>query len=149
MTEQGPIARGVKVGLCGWTIAQASYLRRFPLVEVQHTFYDPPAGALLARWRAGVPKHFRVHDLQCPRSFRPTAVNVDRMRTFLTTVQRPASRLLWEPRGDWPVPLIVELCRELDLAHVVDPMQTETVTPEQTYYRLHGTNGMRLVHTDD
>ena len=25
---------------------------------------------------------------------------------------------------------------------------TETVTPEQTYYRLHGTSGMRHVHTD-
>jgi uncharacterized protein YecE (DUF72 family) len=28
-------------------------------------------------------------------------------------------------------------------------MQTETVTPEQTYYRLHGTTGMRHVHTDE
>ena len=25
----------------------------------------------------------------------------------------------------------------------------ETVTPEQTYYRLHGTKGSRHVHTDD
>lgn len=87
--------------------------------------------------------------LQCPKSFRPTVVDVDRMRTFLTTVERPAARLLWEPRGDWPVPLIAELCRDLDLVHVVDPMQMETVTPEQTYYRLHGTTGMRHVHTDD
>ena len=28
-------------------------------------------------------------------------------------------------------------------------MQTETVTPEQTYYRLHGTSGSRHVHTDE
>ena len=56
--------------------------------------------------------------------------------------------MLWEPRGSWPVPLLVQLCRDLDLVHVVDPMQTETVTPEQTYYRLHGTSGMRHVHTD-
>lgn len=28
-------------------------------------------------------------------------------------------------------------------------MQTETVTPERTYYRLHGTSGMRHEHTDD
>lgn len=33
--------------------------------------------------------------------------------------------------------------------HVVDPMQTETVTPDTTYYRLHGTSGARHVHTDD
>ena len=58
-------------------------------------------------------------------------------------------RLLWEPRGEWPDSLIVELCRELDLVHVVDPMQRETVTPERTYYRLHGTTGSRHVHTDD
>jgi uncharacterized protein YecE (DUF72 family) len=64
-------------------------------------------------------------------------------------VERPAGRLLWEPRGQWPTELLVELCAELDLVHVVDPMQTETVTPERTYYRLHGTTGARHVHTDD
>ena len=37
----------------------------------------------------------------------------------------------------------------MDLVHVVDPMQTETVTPQQTYYRLHGTTGSRHVHTDE
>ncbi|MCA1721154.1 MAG: hypothetical protein LC779_08705, partial [Actinobacteria bacterium] len=45
--------------------------------------------------------------------------------------------------------LLRELCGELDLVHVVDPMVIETVTPEQTYYRLHGTTGSRHVHTDD
>ncbi len=32
---------------------------------------------------------------------------------------------------------------------VVDPMRTETVTPEQTCSRLHGTTGVRHAHTDD
>ena len=184
------------------------YVREFPLVEVQHTFYEPPSDALLTRWRTAVPTRFEftikawqvvTHEsgsptyrrmkkplpdsahgqvgafrttepvlaawqrtlecarilratavlLQCPRSFRPTALNAERMREFLTSVERPAGRLLWEPRGDWPTDLLVELCRELDLVHVVDPMQTETVTPEQTYYRLHGTTGARHAHTDD
>ena len=196
-----------RVGLCGWTISMARYVREFPLVEVQHTFYEPPADALLAKWRAEVPAGFEftikawqvvTHEsgsptyrrmkqplpdaargqvgafrttapvlagwqrtlecaavlratailLQCPKSFRPTTANVDRMRAFLTTVARPSARLLWEPRGDWPAVLLRELCHDLDLAHVVDPMQTETVTPEQTYYRLHGTTGARHVHTD-
>ena len=75
--------------------------------------------------------------------------NVGRMRSFLTEVERPQGRLLWEPRGDWPTSLLEELCAELDLVHVVDPMQTETVTPERTYYRLHGTTGSRHVHTDE
>ena len=186
----------------------ASYVTRFPLVEVQHTFYEPPADSLLRRWRAEVPEDFeftikawqvvthesgsptyrklknplpeahrgqvgafRLTDatrqawdrtlecaailratailLQCPKSFRPTEENVLRLRTFLRAVPRPSARLLWEPRGDWPRPLLVEICHDLDLVHVVDPMQTETVTPDQTYYRLHGTTGMRHVHTDE
>ena len=85
--------------------------------------------------------------LQCPRSFRPTDENVARLRTFADTVERPDGRLLWEPRGDWADALVAELCADLDLVHVVDPMQAETVTPEQTYYRLHGTTGSRHVHT--
>ena len=199
-------AHDVRVGLCGWTIGRAAYVREFPLVEVQHTFYDPPADALLARWRAAVPEGFEftmkawqviTHEsgsptyrrlkrplpeehrgqvggfrstppvleawdrtlecarvlratailLQCPRSFRPTAANVERMQTFLRAVPRPEARLLWEPRGAWPDALVAELCDELGLAHVVDPMQTETVTPDQTYYRLHGTTGPRHVHS--
>ena len=85
--------------------------------------------------------------LQCPRSFRPVPANVERMRALLGTVDRPEGRLLWEPRGDWPSALLVELCAELDLAHVVDPMHTETVTPDRTDHRLHGTTGSRHVHT--
>jgi len=198
----------VRVGLCGWTVSQASYVRRFPLVEVQHTFYEPPAEALLARWRAQVPPAFEftmkawqvvTHEsssptyrrlrvplpddargqvggfrttpavldgwrrtlacartlqatavlLQCPKRFTPTPEHVDRLRAFLAQVERPAGRLLWEPRGPWPEALLAELCHDLDLVHVVDPMQAETVTPEQTYYRLHGTTGSRHVHTDD
>ena len=198
----------VRVGLCGWTVSQTSYVQRFPLVEVQHTFYEPPPDTVLTRWRATVPDGFEftmkawqllTHEsgsptyrrlkaplpdsargqvgafrstapvlaawqrtlecarvlratavlLQCPKSFGPTAHNVARMRTLLSAVERPDARLLWEPRGTWPPSLLTELCRELELVHVVDPMQTETVTPEQTYYRLHGTTGMRHVHTDD
>jgi uncharacterized protein YecE (DUF72 family) len=199
---------GPRVGLCGWTISQREYVEQFALVEVQHTFYEPPADPLLQRWRTQVPPGFEftmkawqvvTHDgssptyrrmkqppppeerdqvgsfrltppvlaawertrecarilhatavlLQCPRSFRPTEANVERMRTFFDAVERPEARLLWEPRGPWPAYLVAELCRDLALAHVVDPMQTETVTPEQTYYRLHGTTGARHVHSPE
>jgi uncharacterized protein YecE (DUF72 family) len=198
----------VRVGLCGWTVSQASYVRRFPVVEVQHTFYEPPSDAVLMRWRSQVPADFEftikawqvvTHEstsptyrrlkrplpdsargqvgafrttpavlagwartlecarilratavlLQCPKSFDPSTDNIRRLRTFATHVDRPAGRLLWEPRGEWPAPLLAELCAELDLVHVVDPLQTATVTPEQTYYRLHGTTGLRHVYTDD
>ncbi|MCU1602601.1 MAG: hypothetical protein JWO22_3310 [Frankiales bacterium] len=198
----------VRVGLCGWTVSLRTYVERFPLLEVQNTFYEPPADALLLRWRKAVPPSFEftmkawqvvTHSgasptyrrmkkpltaeeraevgafrstppvlrawqrtlecaallrttgvlLQCPKSFRPTSDNVDRMRVLLSDVPRPEGRLLWEPRGDWPDALVAELCRDLDLVHVVDPMERETVTPEQTYYRLHGTTGSRHVHTDE
>jgi uncharacterized protein YecE (DUF72 family) len=33
-------------------------VRRFPVVEVQHTFYEPPAEAVLARWRTQAPASF-------------------------------------------------------------------------------------------
>jgi uncharacterized protein YecE (DUF72 family) len=51
-------ARTVKIGLCGFTIAIVEYPRRFPVVEVQQTFYQPPAEAVLRRWRAAVPPDF-------------------------------------------------------------------------------------------
>ena len=208
MTTEDPRADlPVRVGLCGWTIARSTYLQRFPLVEVQQTFYEPPADTLLRRWRAEVPVDFEFtmkawqvvsHEsgsptyrrlkrplppehlgqigafrstapvlhawrrtlecarilratavlLQCPRSFRPTVENVDRLHRFLSTVERPDGRLLWEPRGTWPASTVLELCRAHDLVHVVDPMQDETVTPGRIYYRLHGTTGARHVHTD-
>jgi uncharacterized protein YecE (DUF72 family) len=43
--------REVKIGLCGFTIAAAEYARRFPLVEVQQTFYQPPADGVMRRWQ--------------------------------------------------------------------------------------------------
>ena len=87
--------------------------------------------------------------LQCPASFRPSEDNVERLRSFLGTVERPSDvRILWEPRGPWPPDLVATLCRDLRLIHVVDPFVAATVTPEQTYFRLHGTTGARHVYTD-
>ena len=47
--------RTVKIGLCGFTIAVADYARWFPVVEVQQTFYQPSAEAVMHRWRASTP----------------------------------------------------------------------------------------------
>ena len=48
----------VKIGLCGFTIGAAAYYERFGVVEVQQTFYDPPAPLTLERWRAQAPPEF-------------------------------------------------------------------------------------------
>jgi uncharacterized protein YecE (DUF72 family) len=47
--------RTVKIGLCGFTIAMADYARWFPVVEVQQTFYEPPAVGVMRRWREKTP----------------------------------------------------------------------------------------------
>jgi uncharacterized protein YecE (DUF72 family) len=87
--------------------------------------------------------------LQCPRSFRPEPDNVARLRAFFSAVDRPVGvRMLWEPRGPWPADLVRDLCSELAIVHVVDPFVDATVTPEATYYRLHGITGARHVYSD-
>jgi uncharacterized protein YecE (DUF72 family) len=42
----------VRIGLCGFTMSMRAYPRSFPVVEIQSTFYDPPADATLRKWRA-------------------------------------------------------------------------------------------------
>jgi uncharacterized protein YecE (DUF72 family) len=45
----------VKIGLCGFTVAMREYPKSFPVVEVQQTFYQPPADGVMRRWRDGTP----------------------------------------------------------------------------------------------
>jgi uncharacterized protein YecE (DUF72 family) len=87
---------------------------------------------------------------QCPASFTPTDGNVRNMRRFFSTIERAKNQsFFWEPRGGWPPELILKLCRELELTHVVDPFAARTVTPERVYYRLHGRNGWRYVYENE
>src|SRR5437868_12565419 len=44
--------------MCGFTIGRADYFEKFRVVEVQQTFYDPPAFDTLRRWRAEAPPKF-------------------------------------------------------------------------------------------
>lgn len=71
MTHGGP----VKVGTCGFGLAQAEYGRAFSCVEVQHTFYQPPQLKTLERWRSSMPPDFEftlkawqliTHDARSP-----------------------------------------------------------------------------------
>lgn len=48
----------MKLGMCGFTIGAAAYVRQFPVVEVQQTFYDPPPPATLQKWRTQAPGSF-------------------------------------------------------------------------------------------
>ncbi len=45
--------------------------------------------------------------LQCPRSFVPTAANIEQVRSFFAVAERPSGiRMLWEPRGSWPIEVV-------------------------------------------
>ena len=44
-----------RVGLCGFTVAMEDYALHFPVVEVQHTFYEPPRDEVMRRWLAATP----------------------------------------------------------------------------------------------
>jgi len=199
----------MKLGLCGFTIGAAAYYKRFGVVEVQQTFYDPPPADTLRRWRDQAPDDFeftmkawqvithlgtsktyrrlrspfgekqraeaggfRLTDtvlaawettlacagilratailFQCPPSFRPTPENTEAMRRFFTTIDRPTNvRFLWEPRGAWPDDVVLSLCRDLGLVHTVDPFIRPSLTPELTYWRLHGNKSHYASYTDD
>jgi uncharacterized protein YecE (DUF72 family) len=48
----------MKLGMCGYTIGAAAYVKQFPVVEIQQTFYDPPPIATLEKWRTLAPADF-------------------------------------------------------------------------------------------
>jgi uncharacterized protein YecE (DUF72 family) len=48
----------VRVGLCGFSMAIEDYPLRFPVVEIQQTFYQPPRDETLRRWLAATPADF-------------------------------------------------------------------------------------------
>ena len=115
-------------------------------------FRDSPAVA--AGWERSV-QCARVLDatallFQCPASFGPERENIEQMRRFFERIDRPAARLLWEPRGArWVAArsLALSLCRDLDLVHVVDPFVTAPDPAQPVYWRLHGTAGPRSSYT--
>ena len=85
---------------------------------------------------------------QCPASFKPTRTNLENLRRFFTKIKRDKASFCFEPRGGWPREVVLDLCEELDLWHVVDPFKERTVTPTRCYFRLHGRGGWRYTYED-
>jgi uncharacterized protein YecE (DUF72 family) len=46
------------IGCCGWAGSQPQYFTQFPVIEIQSTFYDPPATKVALRWRSIAPPEF-------------------------------------------------------------------------------------------
>lgn len=49
----------VNVGCCGFSVARAKYYNHFDVVELQQTFYQPPALKTAEKWRAEAPENFK------------------------------------------------------------------------------------------
>jgi uncharacterized protein YecE (DUF72 family) len=79
----------IKVGLCGFTIGAREYFETFPVLEVQQTFYEPPAPRTLVRWReqAGDGFEFTIKAWQLI-THRSTSNTYRRLKTPLTDAER-------------------------------------------------------------
>lgn len=86
---------------------------------------------------------------QCPASFQPNPGNLRNMRAFFSQVDRAGLHFTWESRGDWPVPLVAELCAELDLLDCVDPFVRHPATRGTVYFRLHGRGSYDYKYSDE
>ena len=95
----------VKIGLCGFTIGMAEYFETFPVVEIQHTFYEPPPLATMVRWRehAGPGFEFTIKAWQVI-THRATSTTYRRLRAPLTPRQQEECggfRLNDTTKGAW------------------------------------------------
>ncbi|HZG50746.1 MAG TPA: DUF72 domain-containing protein [Pyrinomonadaceae bacterium] len=115
--------RVIKAGCCGFRLSQSEYATRFPVVEVQQTFYQPPQVKTLERWRADAPPEFEftlkawqliTHEARSPTyrrlkreltesekseagSFRPTPIVREAWEVTLACVEAlRATRVLFQ-----------------------------------------------------
>jgi len=195
----------IKIGCCGFPVAQARYASTLPVVEINSSFYQLPRLETAERWGKTAPAGFEftlkawqlithpptsssyrrlsqpIPDqrrnrygsflptpevreawqktlavaqamkasiilLQTPATFVPTADNVANVRQFFRWAPRGSSRLAWEVRGSWSIPLLSQLCREHQIIHAVDPLKSSPVPSALNYFRAHGAyEGRRIV----
>ena len=83
----------------------------------------------------------RICIFQTPSSFKPNDENINNILSFFPSIKRNGLIMGWEPRGKWnkELELVKQICKKLDLIHVVDIFKREPVyTPGIAYFRLHG-----------
>ncbi len=74
---------------------------------------------------------------QCPPSFKESEENVRNIKNFFSVIGKEFTFAL-ELRGTWKRESIMEICREFDIIHCVDPFKEDNVYGKFNYYRLHG-----------
>jgi uncharacterized protein YecE (DUF72 family) len=82
-------AESLLVGCCGWSEAQARYVRDFPTIELQTTFYQPPSTAVATRWREQAPSGFRF----CMKAWQlithtPASPTYRRLKSAISPTER-------------------------------------------------------------
>lgn len=117
--------------------------RRAPAPQTQEPYgFFRSATPVMQAWEAtrriALTLQAQVVLFQCPPAFTPTQEHVRNMRVFFQTIPRGPFHLAWEPRGTWPTDLVLDLCRELDLLPVLDPLEKPPLPGEVAYFRLHG-----------
>jgi uncharacterized protein YecE (DUF72 family) len=138
-TAKSPTYRRLKTKLIEEEYVQCGAFQNSPIVQCAWETTRACANALSAS----------LVLFQCPASFTPTPQNISQMRGFFSSIERGNLKLLWEPRGNWPEGLVLSLCQELDLIHVVDPFLARSVTKDFIYLRLHGGKDFKHVFSDE
>jgi uncharacterized protein YecE (DUF72 family) len=127
--------------------------RKLSDVEKQEAGYFRPTTIVNEAWETTLASAKALEAktilFQCPASFTQTNENISNLRKFFGRIDRGNLNLCWEPRGDWDGAVVSSICTDLDLSHVVDPFVGKTVTPDKTYFRLHGRGGWRYKYEDD
>ena len=128
----------IKVGLCGWTISQREYFERFPVVEIQQTFYDPPPDATIKRWRFTSPPGFE-YTLKAWQVITHEAVSPTyrRMKRPFSAAQRAdfgAFRWNDTTRAAWE--LTVHCAKILDATAVVFQCPARFKPTDENYERM-------------
>jgi uncharacterized protein YecE (DUF72 family) len=85
----------------------------------------------------------RIVVFQTPASFQPGTTHMGNLKNFFKKADRGDLLLVWEPRGNWSDEEIVEICREVNLIHGVDPFKNDPSFGEIRYFRIHGITGYR------
>ncbi len=81
--------------------------------------------------------------------FTPTPTNIERLSAFVSAVERPGRRLVWQPRGLWGEEELETVARRSSLVCAVDPLSEETVTVDGwVYWRIWGLGRSELAPSD-
>lgn len=82
--------KDIETGLCGWNGSQSAYFEEFRSIEIQTTFYDPPALRAIEKWKTSAPADFQF----CIKAWQlithvPSSPTYWRLRTPVPDIDKP------------------------------------------------------------